>query len=113
MHRKKKVADSMLWHEFSVIRRLGRLAGCSPVLEQRVIWCFWAVASRMRCCAWACSTNMVVCACTGIDAGTSLCLGVHAQASVFVCVSVCMSVCVDCYSCSVINEVQVRVSIGF
>ncbi len=26
---------------------------------------------------------------------------------------VCVSVCVDCYSCSRINEVQVRVSIGF
>ncbi len=30
-----------------------------------------------------------------------------------VCVSVCLSVCVDCYSCSRINEVLVRVSIGF
>ncbi len=30
-----------------------------------------------------------------------------------VCVSVCLCVCVDCYSCSRINEVQVRVSIGF
>ncbi len=28
-------------------------------------------------------------------------------------VFVCLSVCVDCYSCSRINEVQVRVSIGF
>ena len=25
----------------------------------------------------------------------------------------CLSVCVDCYSCSRINEVEVRVSIGF
>ncbi len=33
--------------------------------------------------------------------------------SVFVCLCVCVSVCVDCYSCSRINEVQVRVSIGF
>ncbi len=31
--------------------------------------------------------------------------------SVFVCL--CLSVCVDCYSCSRIYEVQVRVSIGF
>ncbi len=30
-----------------------------------------------------------------------------------VCLSVCVSVCVDCYSSSRINEVQVRVSIGF
>ncbi len=32
-----------------------------------------------------------------------------------VCVSVCLCVCVsvECYSCSRINEVQVRVSIGF
>ncbi len=29
------------------------------------------------------------------------------------CVCVCVCVCVDCYSCSRINEVQVRVSIGF
>ena len=28
-------------------------------------------------------------------------------------VFVCVCVCVDCYSCSRINEVQVRVSIGF
>ena len=51
-----------------------------------------------------------------------LCLGAHAQARytvvcvcVCVCVRACMSVCVciDCYSCSRINEVQVRVSIGF
>ncbi len=28
-------------------------------------------------------------------------------------VFVCLCVCVDCYSCSRINEVQVRVSIGF
>ncbi len=51
-----------------------------------------------------------------------LCLGAHAQARytvvcscvcVCVCVSVCLCVCVDCYSCSRINEVQVRVSIGF
>ncbi len=39
-----------------------------------------------------------------------LCLGAHAQARYTV---VCVSVCVDCYSCSGINEVQVRVSIGF
>ena len=33
---------------------------------------------------------------------------------VCVCVCVCLSVCcVECYSCSRINEVQVRVSIGF
>ncbi len=32
---------------------------------------------------------------------------------VIVFFSVCLSVCVDCYSCSRINEVQVRVSIGF
>ncbi len=41
-------------------------------------------------------------------------LGAHAQArytGVGLCVCVC--VCVDCYSCSKINEVQVRVSIGF
>ena len=31
--------------------------------------------------------------------------------SVFVCV--CVSVCVDRYSCSRMNQVQVRVSIGF
>ena len=30
-----------------------------------------------------------------------------------VCVCVCLSVCVDCYSCSRMNQVQVRVSIGF
>ncbi len=27
--------------------------------------------------------------------------------------SVCVCVCVECYSCSMLNEVQVRVSIGF
>ncbi len=27
--------------------------------------------------------------------------------------TVCVSVCVDCYSCSMINEVQVRASLGF
>ncbi len=39
----------------------------------------------------------------------SSCLGAHAQAryTECVCVCVCLSVCVDCYSCSVINEVQV------
>ncbi len=43
-----------------------------------------------------------------------LCLGAHAQARyTVVCLCVCLSVCVDCYSCSRINEVQVRVSIGF
>ena len=31
--------------------------------------------------------------------------------SVFVCLCVC--VCIDCYSCSKMNKVQVRVSIGF
>ncbi len=42
-----------------------------------------------------------------------LCLGAHAQARyTVVCLCVCVSVCVDCYSCSRINEVQVRVSIG-
>ncbi len=39
-----------------------------------------------------------------------LCLGAYAQARYTV---VCLCVCVDCYSCSRINEVQVRVSIGF
>ncbi len=39
----------------------------------------------------------------------TLCLGAHAQARYTV---VCC-VCVDCYSCSKINKVQVRVSIGF
>ena len=37
----------------------------------------------------------------------------HAQARytvVCLCVFVCVCVCVDCYSCSSINEVQVRVS---
>ncbi len=34
----------------------------------------------------------------------------HAQARYTV---VCVCVCVDCYSCSRINEVQVRISIGF
>ncbi len=29
------------------------------------------------------------------------------------CIRLCLSVCVDCYSCSRINEVQVRVSISF
>ncbi len=33
--------------------------------------------------------------------------------SVFVYVSVCLSVCVECYSCSRINEVQVRVMARF
>ncbi len=37
-------------------------------------------------------------------------LGAHAQARYTV---VCWCVCVDCYSCSRINEVQVRVSIDF
>ncbi len=42
----------------------------------------------------------------------------HAQARytvvcLCVCVCVCLSACVDCYSCLRINEVQVRVSIGF
>ncbi len=32
---------------------------------------------------------------------------------VCVCVCICMSVCPGCYNCSMINEVQVRVSIGF
>ena len=43
-----------------------------------------------------------------------LCLGAHAQARYTVaCLCVCLSVCVDCYSCSRMNQVQVRVSIGF
>ncbi len=33
--------------------------------------------------------------------------------TVCVCVCVCLCVCLGCYSCSGINEVQVRVSIGF
>ncbi len=41
-------------------------------------------------------------------------LSVHAQATyTVVCLCVCLSVCVDCDSCLRINEVQVRVSIGF
>ncbi len=50
----------------------------------------------------------------------SLCLNAHAQARytivclcVCVYVCVCLSVCVDCYSCSRINKVKVRVCIGF
>ncbi len=47
-----------------------------------------------------------------------LCLGAYAQARytvlcLCVCLSVCLSVCLGCYSCSGINEVQVRVSIAF
>ncbi len=43
-----------------------------------------------------------------------LCFGAHAQARyTVVCLCVCVCVCVDRYSCSRINEVQVRVSIGF
>ena len=38
-----------------------------------------------------------------------VCLCVYLSA----CVCVCVCVCIDCYSCSRINEVQVRVSIGF
>ncbi len=38
-----------------------------------------------------------------------LCLGAHAQAR-YAVVCLCASVCVDCYSCSRINQVQVRVS---
>ncbi len=36
----------------------------------------------------------------------------YAQAR-YTVVCVCLSVCVDCYSCSRMNQVQVRVSIGF
>ena len=46
----------------------------------------------------------------------SLRLSAHAQARyTIVCLYVCVSVsvCVDCCSCSRINEVYVRVSIGF
>ncbi len=41
-----------------------------------------------------------------------VCAGVSVCVSVCVCagVSVCLSVCVECYSCSRINEMQVRVS---
>ncbi len=43
-----------------------------------------------------------------------LCLGAHAQARyTIVCLCLCVCVCVDCFSCSRINEVQVRASIGF
>ncbi len=45
-----------------------------------------------------------------------LCLGAHAQARytvVCLCICVCVCVCVDCFSCSRIYEVPVRVSIGF
>ncbi len=40
---------------------------------------------------------------------------VYGSVSVCICVSssVCVSVCVDRYSCSRMNQVQVRVSIGF
>ena len=41
-----------------------------------------------------------------------LCLGAHAQARYMV-VCLCLCVCVDCYRCSRMNQVQVRVSIGF
>ncbi len=80
--KREYIAYSKLRHEFSVIR-LGKLAGCSLLLEERVNWCFGAFASRMRCCTGARSTNMVVRACTGIDAGTSIprvahpCLGMR------------------------------------
>ena len=52
----------------------------------------------------------------------SLCLGAHAQARyTVVCLCVCLCVrvyvrvcvCVDCYSCSKMNQVKVKVSIGF
>ncbi len=49
-----------------------------------------------------------------IDACTSLFMPRCACASeVYGSVFVCLSVCVDYFSCSRINEVQVRVSIGF
>ncbi len=41
-----------------------------------------------------------------------LCLGAHAQAR-YTVVCLCVCVCVDRYSCSRMNQVQVRVSIGF
>ncbi len=59
-----------------------------------------------RCaCASEVYGSVFVCVC--------VCVCVCLCVCVFVCVCVCVSVCVDCYSCSRINEVQVRVSIGF
>ncbi len=42
----------------------------------------------------------------------SLCLVAWQARYMVVCLCVCVSVCVECYSCSRVNEVQVRVSIG-
>ncbi len=39
-----------------------------------------------------------------------VCLCVCVCVCVYVCVCVCVCVCVDCYSCSRMNQVQVRVS---
>ena len=37
----------------------------------------------------------------------------YTRYTVYTVVCLCVCVCVDCFSCSRINEVQVRVSIGF
>ncbi len=52
--------------------------------------------------------------CMYITVTHQLCRGAHAQARyTVVCLCVCVSVCVDRYSCSRMNQVQVRISIGF
>ena len=52
------------------------------------------------------------CACASeVYSSVFVCLSVCVSVSVCVCVCVC--VCVDRYSCSRMNQVQARVSIGF
>ena len=55
----------------------------------------------------------VVCLCVCMCGCICVCVCVCVCACVRACVCLCVCVCVDCYSCSRINEVQVRVSIGF
>ena len=57
------------------------------------------------CCEW-CPVIMPRCACVSEVYGSVF----HAHRGIQ---CVCVSVCVECYGCSRINEVQVRVSIGF